>query len=118
MENWTENLEKLSEKVKNLLGAFHRLQSDNQSQKEEISRLKVEIELIRKQNNNINAEHTNQVKTVIEHSEEMPDNTTTQSVDQEIENKKNGRLKTQLDEIIEDLDRCIQIIQTTTNGNK
>ncbi|MCZ2101868.1 MAG: hypothetical protein LC107_10070 [Chitinophagales bacterium] len=118
MENWNEKLEIISGKVRNLLDAFHRLQSENSSQKEEINRLKVEIDQIRAQKNNINSEQTNQVTTVIEQSANRSDDTTGVQHHSDFKNQKNDHVKTQLDEIIEDLDRCIQIIQTNANGKQ
>lgn len=114
MENWTEHLELLSAKVKNLLGAFHNLKSENESLKSEISHLKVEIDQLKTQELNINTKQADREQTVSSHS--VKESVTPSGIFQDTKNQDHTRLRTQLDEIIEDLDRCIQIIQTTTDG--
>ena len=118
MENWTEKLDIISDKVKNLLGAYHGLKSENETLKIEIDHLKVEVEQFKKQNLNINSEQTDQVVTVTErHIKDTESNA--ENTEKLYDNTQNSnRLKTQLDEIIEDLDHCIHIIQTTANGKK
>lgn len=116
MENWTKQLELLSEKVKNLLGAFHSLKSENDTLKSEINHLKVEIGQLRTQELNINTKQADREQTVSTHSVNESDTRSGISDEMKHKNLENTRLRTQIDEIIEDLDRCIQIIQTTSDG--
>lgn len=118
MENWTEKLDVISDKVKNLLGAYHGLKSENETLKIEINHLKVEVEQFKKQTLNIKSEQTDQVVTVTERLVKNPESHAESTERLHDNTQDTSRLRTQLDEIIEDLDHCIHIIQTTANGKK
>ncbi len=118
MEIWTDKLDVITGKIRNLLDAYIDVKSENESLKNEINHLKVEIVQFEEQLNYINSEQINAVETVSTLSTKTSD-ISTPNPDLTQKNKEHSDgMKTKLDEIIEELDQCIQIIQSNSYGSK
>lgn len=117
MQNLAENLELIIGKTKRLLDEYQLLKAENEKLEVQLSHLKVEADTYK---------NITQQKSAIEEEEIVVDKTESKVkldiVDQnnavvnDVISSDSKQLKFKLDEFIEDLDQCIQIIQSGEHG--
>ncbi|MBL0026686.1 MAG: hypothetical protein WBP08_07410 [Saprospiraceae bacterium] len=114
MKNMIQNLNIILEKVRDVRKKYQDLKQRNQELEVRFSDLKVEADIYKLEIINLKKELEGKTEST-KHS--MLSNTNNSS-DELLEklkleqNSKNSRLQLQLDEFIEDIDQCIQIIQS------
>lgn len=117
MQNILSNLDVISKKLNVLLGKYQDLKAENEQLKDIISNLKVDAENY-KSNLKLNINKEEERKE--EGEESLNKNTDNSKIDNtEVEINKVDepkQLKIQLDEIIDDIDKCIHIIQSSEDG--
>jgi hypothetical protein len=117
MQNLAENLELIIEKTKRLVNEYQLLKAENEKLEVQLSHLKVEADQYKKmaeQKIAIEEEEIVEVKKESEIKVDIADQNKAE-VD-EGKTPDNKQLKIKLDEFIEDLDQCIQIIQSGEHG--
>ncbi len=124
MENTVKNLDIIIQKVSKLMDAYHDLKAENETMRDQISLLKVEVENYKsqiEQNNNINIATPGKVedqKVAKQLTNQISDISEVRSVSPHQGQQQPELLKMQLDEIIDELDQCIHIIQKNRDGKQ
>lgn len=115
MENLITNLDDVLKMVQKLRSNYLKLKSENESLEIQLSNLKVEADHYKSQLEKIKSEQEEKVevdtKTKLSTSEN-PTNHLTTNMDESSKNATIEQVKLQLEGFIEDIDQCIQIIQT------
>ncbi|KXK39612.1 MAG: hypothetical protein J5I52_08290 [Saprospiraceae bacterium] len=124
MENTVKNLDIIIQKVSKLMDAYHDLKAENETMRDQISLLKVEVENYKsqiEQNNNINIATPGKVedqKVAKQLTNQISDISEVRSASPHQGQQQPELLKMQLDEIIDELDQCIHIIQKNRDGKQ
>ncbi len=117
MQNLAENLELIIEKTKRLVNECQLLKAENEKLEVQLSHLKVEADQYKnmaQQKNAIEEEEIVEDKTESKIQVDIEDQNIAAVQDGQTPDSK--QLKIKLDEFIEDLDQCIQIIQSGEHG--
>lgn len=117
MQNLAENLELIIEKTKRLVNEYQLLKAENEKLEVQLSHLKVEADQYKNmalQKIVIEEEEIAEDKIESKIKVDIEDQNIAEVLDGQSPDSK--QLKIKLDEFIEDLDQCIQIIQSGEHG--